>query len=217
MVDYHRSSFLQKEIATRLLSRHYPWILFGVFLLYFITFPILRMPMLITVPVAITGWFYYRRAGFVATILSTFINLILIAAYVEEPDWSQLATYPGLVIGTIFLACISIGAGYLREVIENLYQRELMLRSEERFLALLGIIIKKILEHSTWSAMNEDNWSHLFFDIIHHLTNLFIADSGHLIAWEAAPARAFLLASTNSAAIPPAPDELDSVEARIAA
>ena len=217
MVDVHRSSLVEKEIATRRLSRYYPWILSGLFLLYFITFPVFKAPILISVPVLVTAWFYYRRAGLIASILSIFINLILIETFVTDPQRRGLSNSgAALITGSLFLILVSFGTGYLRELIENLYKRELMLQSEERFLALLGIIIKKILEHSSWSTLNEDHPSHLFFDIIHHLTNLFIADSGHLIGLEANPARALLLASTNSAQIPPAASDLDPVEARIA-
>ncbi len=173
--------------------------------------------MLVLVPVLATGWFYYRRAALIASIFSIFLNLILIEILIPAPEWERAAINgPAVVMGSVFLILLSAGIGYLREVIENLYRRELMLQSEERFLALLGIIIKKILEHSSWSTLDDNRSNHLFFDVIHHLTNLFVADSGRLIGWEAAQAGTLLLASTSSRQIPPASDDLDPVEARIA-
>ena len=211
MVDYHRGFFTDKYIATRALSRYYPWILSSLFLLYFLTFPVLQEPILICIPVVITGWFYYWRAGIFACLIATLINLILIQAYLGNAD-----TMPGLAIGTVFLLVVSFGIGYLREMIEKQYQRGRLIQSEERFLTLLGIIIKKILEHNSWSAIDEDNSNYLFFEILHYLTNLFVADSGHLIRWDGASARAVLIASTNVTEIPSAPNELDPSESRIA-
>lgn len=209
MVDYRRSSELEKKVASRAFSHFYPWILAGLFLLFFITFPIFKEPMLISIPVAATGWFYYWRAGVIASLLGILINVILTFSFKGRADWYEVLAEPGLVIGSIFLIVVSLGIGYLREVIESLHQRERLLESEERFLTLLGIMIRKILEHSNWSNLNENGSSQLFFDIAHHLTNLFVADHGHLIRWSSAPERALLVASTNADETPAARRELD--------
>ena len=217
MVDYHRSTFIRKQIATRAFSRYYPWILAGILLLYLVTFPIFKEISLISVPVLIASWFYYRRAGVIASVLSLFVNLLLLQTFLGGASWKTiLETHPILITGSTILIIASFATGYLREVIESLYWREQAVQSDERFLTLLGIIVKKILTHSGSSTPDENNASHLFFEITNHITNLFVADYGHLIRWDPAPARALLIASTNAAEIPPAYAELDPQEARIA-
>lgn len=211
MVEYHRGTFTEKYIATRALSRYYPWILAVLFLSYFLTFPILLEPMLVCIPVVAAGWLYYRRAGVIASLLATLINTVLIYTYPGDTN-----SMPQMAIGSVFLVTVSYGIGYLREVMEDLYHREKLLQSEERFLALLAIVIKKILEHSTLNASGSQETSLLFFDIIHHLTNLFVADHGHLIRWDATPGKAFLVASTSIADNAETQTELDAHKAGIA-
>lgn len=209
---------MSKRVATRELARFYPWILAGTFILYLITFPVIKEPGLISIPVLIASWFYYRRAGVIGTLLSVLINLVLLQTFVENAGWFRiLQTNSIFTIGSLILLLVSHSTGYLREVIESLYRREQQLQSEERFLSLLGIIIKKILEHSNWNTLNEGNSNVLFFDIIHHLTNLFVADQGHLIRWDSAAGRGFLLASTNSSEGPLVPGELDPQVSKIVA
>ncbi|HLO15712.1 MAG TPA: GAF domain-containing protein [Anaerolineales bacterium] len=172
---------------------------------------------MISIPVVITSWFYYKRAGVIASIFAILINLILIQIFIQEPDRHRFdITSPDLIIENIFLILVSFGTGYLREEIEHLHRWEQQLQSRERFLTLLGMIVRKILEHSSWNALNDNNSNLLFFDIINHLTNLFVADYGHIIRWDSARTKAHLIASTNSAEVPPAHYELDPQEVKIA-
>jgi signal transduction histidine kinase len=126
-----------------------------------------------------------------------------------------LETNSIFTIGSIILLLVSHSTGYLREVIESLYHREELLQSEERFLTFLAIIVKKILEHGSLGASSQ-NTGLLFFDIMHHLTNLFVADHGHLIRWDESPEKAFLVASTSSASNADTETELDAYEASLA-
>ncbi|HEX6034347.1 MAG TPA: GAF domain-containing protein, partial [Anaerolineales bacterium] len=178
-------------IATRSLARFYAWILAGLVMLYIVTFPIFQSAILISVPAAVAGWFYYRRGGAVASIVAFLLNLILADRFIEHWSWGTLFDpRNGFLIGHIFVGVISILMGYLRGVFENIFQLEKKLRSQERFLGLSNMIVKKIL------APNKPD--RLFDDIVNHLTNLFVADYGYITRWDPIQEKPLLIAATNS-------------------
>ena len=178
-------------IATRSLARFYAWILIGLVILYLVTFPILKSPILISVPVMVASWFYYRRGGILASILAVILNLFLINRFIGRLNWATLSELQnGYLIGHGFVVVISMLIGYSRGVLENLFQLDQRLRSQERFLILSNMIVKKILAPSRPER--------LFDDIINHLTNLFVADSGCITHWDQIQEKAFLIAATNS-------------------
>lgn len=163
----------------------------GLVVLYVLTFPIFQSAILVTVPAAVAGWFYYRRGGALAAILAVFLNLFLIHRFIAPVSWTTLLDPAnGLLIGHIFVAIISIMMGYLRGVFENVFKLERRLHAQERFLSLSNMIVKKILSPS--------NPEKLFDDIVNHLTNLFIADFGHITRWDHAQGKPLLLAATNA-------------------
>jgi Signal transduction histidine kinase regulating C4-dicarboxylate transport system len=191
MADKQFSTPFEELIATRSLVRLYPWILTGLVILYLITFPIFKSPILVSIPVVVAGWFYYRRGGIVASTLAVVLNLFLLNRFVGQSNWNTLFTLKdGFLIGHVFVAIISIIIGYLRGVFEHLFQLNQRLRSQERFLTLSNMIIKKILVPSKPDR--------LFDDIVHHLTNLFVADYGYIARWDHIREKAFLIATTDS-------------------
>ncbi|HSL45124.1 MAG TPA: GAF domain-containing protein [Anaerolineales bacterium] len=179
----------EELIATRALARFYAWIVAGLVILYVVTFPVLQSAIMVSVPVAVAGWFYYRRGGILAAILAIPLNVYLIDRFVGDLSWSTIFNLQtGFLIGHIFAAVASIMIGYLREVFENIFRLNQRLRSQERFLALSNMMVKKIL--------SPDRPGKLFDDIVIHLTNLFVADYGYISRWDHVREKAFLIAAT---------------------
>lgn len=184
------TDFIQEIIATRSLARFYAWILAGLFLLYVSTFFIFKSIILVSIPVFVAGWFYYRRGGFLAAILALVLNLFLVNRFIEPLTWNTwFDLRNGFLIGHLFVAIISILMGFLRGVFENLFQLNQRLHSQERFLSLSNMIVKKILAPSKPER--------LFDDIVNHLTNLFVADYGYITRWDPIQNKMVLIAATN--------------------
>ncbi len=179
----------EELIATRSLARFHAWIVAGLVLLYLITFPVFKSPMLVSVPVVVAGWFYYWRGGILGSILAFVLNLFLINWFTGQLAWKILFDFNGgFLLGHALVAIFSIMIGYARGVLENLCRLDQHLRSQERFLTLSNMIIKKILV--------PDRPDSLFDDIVNHLTNLFVADCGYITRWDHVQGKAFLIAST---------------------
>ena len=179
----------QERIATRSSARFYPWIIAGLVILYLITFPILKTPMLVSVPALVVGWFYYRRGGILASILAFALNLFLVNWFIRQSTWNTLFDLKnGFLIEHIFVVIVSIMIGYLRRVFESLFWLDQKLSLQERFLTLSNMIVKKILM--------PDQPDRLFDDIVNHLTNLFVADCGYIVRWDHIQEKAFLIATT---------------------
>jgi signal transduction histidine kinase len=199
----------QQNIATRSIARFYVWILAGLVILYISTFPILKSVILVSIPVFVAGWFYYRRGGILATVLASVLNVFLINRFIGPLTWNTLLDLKnGFLIGHIFVAIVSMLIGYLRGVFENLFQLNQRLRSQERFLSVSNMIVKKILAPSKPER--------LFDDMVNHLTNLFVADCGCITRWDPIQEKFFLIAATNSTEGPSLNFELTPNEARIA-
>ena len=208
MAATHPGTSFAERMATRPLARFHAWIVAGVLLLYLITFPIFKAPILISVPAAIAGWFYYSRGGLLASSLAVFINLFLIHRFIGPVSWDTVFTLQnGFLIGHVLTAIISMGIGYSRGVLENLFQLNQRLQLQERFLTLSNMIIKKILV--------PDRTDRLFNDMVNHLTNLFVADYGYIIRWDHIQKRAFLIAATDSIEDSSQNVELNPNEARL--
>jgi len=198
----------EELIATRSLARFHAWILTGLVILYLITFPILKSPLIVSVPVIVAGWFYYRRGAIIGSILAVVLNVFLFNQLIGQLNWSVLFDLQnGYLIGHIFVAVVSITIGYLRKVFERVFQLNQRLRSQERFLTLSNMIVKKIL-----SPSKPDR---LFNDMVNHLTNLFVADYGYITRWDHIQEKAFLIAATNSLEGVALNNELSPDEARI--
>lgn len=181
----------EEGIAARSLGRFYAWILAGLVILYIVTFPIFKSPILVSIPVTVAGWFYYRRGAIVASVLAVALNLFLIHLFVGPLNWDTVFALPnGFLIGHLFAAIVGIAIGYLRRIFENVFKLDKRLKSQERFLVLSNIITKKILAPA--------HPEKLFNEIANHLTNLFVADHGYIIRWDPIQEKPFLIAATNS-------------------
>jgi signal transduction histidine kinase len=181
----------QAIIANTSLARFRAGILAGWVILYLITFPSFQAPILIAIPAAVAGWVYYATGGILASILAFGVNLFLYDRFIGQLNLDFLFDLKnGFLIGHIFVACISTAIGYLRKILEDIFQLNKRLRSQERFLSLSNMIVKKILTLS--------HPERLFDDIVNHLTNLFVADYGYITRWDPIQKRMFLVAATNA-------------------
>lgn len=195
-------------LATRSRARFYAWIVAGLFILYIVTFPVFQSAILVAVPVTVAGWFYYRRGGALAFILALILNLFLMDQFIGPWSWRTLFELKnGVLIGHILVGLVSILIGYLREIFESVFQLNERLKSQERFLSLSNMIVRKILTPS--------NPDRMFDDIVNHLTNLFVADSGYITRRDHLQEKSFLIAATNSVGGSPLNIELSPDEAKI--
>jgi signal transduction histidine kinase len=208
MVAKQQTAPFAELIATRALVRFYAWILAGWVFLYIATFPLFKSFLLIAVPVVIAGWFYYRRGGLIASGLAFVLNLVLSHWWIDPVSWDLIFEVTnGFLVGHIFLLALGVIIGYLREVFESIFQLNKRLTSQERFLSLSNMIVRKILAPSKHDQ--------LFDDVVNHLTNLFVADYGYITRWDPLQAKALLLASTNVTEIAPLQDQLSIYETEI--
>lgn len=199
---------LEEVIATRSLARYHAWILAGLVVLYIATFPIFKSPILVSVPVLVAGWFFYTRGGLLAAVIGIVLNVFLFNQFIGTMSWSYLIEPAnGYLIGHFLVAAVSALVGYLRGVFENLFQLNQRLRSQERFLSLSNMIVKKILMPNIPGR--------LFDSMADHLTNLFMADCGYIVRWDHVQEKAFLLAVTNPLETSALNTELDRNEAKV--
>lgn len=190
MASEQPATSFAERIASRSLARFYAWIVAGLVILYFLTFPIFQSPILVAVPAAVTGWFYYRRGAILASILAVILNLFLISRFIGALSWSTLFDLQnGYLIEHVLVLLISLTFGYLRGVFENIFQLDRRLHSQERFQGLSNMIVKKILAPSKPDR--------LFDDTVNHLTNLFVADYGYITRWDPVQKKSFLIAATH--------------------
>ena len=176
-------------VVERKHARFYPWILAGLVFLYIVTFPFLKNPVLVAVPVAVTGWFYYQRAGFLGGLFSFFINLLLIDLYIYEINWRTVEQIEnGLAIGHVFVMIIGVAFGFLRTELEHLHKNYQRTSSQERMLILINMIVRDILEGKDLQES--------YFRMLTHLANLFVADYAYLIYWQGAEFQSEILSST---------------------
>ncbi|MGZ9234555.1 MAG: GAF domain-containing protein, partial [Anaerolineales bacterium] len=187
----HLEELVEKLIETKPLVRFHAWIIAGLVILYLVTFPFFKAPILVSVPVIVAGAFYYWRGGLIASTLALVLDLFLTKQFMGGSYQDTLLDLRnGFLIGHILVALVSIAVGYLRQVFENFFQLNKRLRSQERFLSLSNMIAKEILSPSKPDT--------LFNDMVNHLTNLFVADSGYIIRWDPIHEKAFLIAATHS-------------------
>ncbi len=197
-----------ERIATRSFAPFYTWILGGLVILYIATFPIFKSVLLSVVPTAVAGWFYYRRGALIASGLAFFLNLFFTHWWIEPLSWGTVFNITnGFLLGHFLAAAVSLIIGYLREAFQNVFQLNKRLQSQERFLSLSNMIVRKILAPSKRDQ--------LFDDVVNHLTNLFVADHGYITRWDPMQAKAILLASTNVTEIAPLKAQIRIYETEI--
>ena len=187
---FNKLSELSEAIATRKLARYYPWILLGVILVYVLTFPIFKYPALVIIPVLLAGWFYYQRGGLIASAVAVICDYFLITTFISGFDVGRLSGFANDVVGHLILTGLGTGIGYIRREFESFYRVDRQLRSRERHLTLVNITTRDLFEMK--------NSGEVYYHLLVHLANLFVADYAHLTHWDESGQFVALLASTKS-------------------
>jgi len=156
---------------------------------------------LITVPVILAGWYFGRIAGLASSLAATILNAILVRSLLGE-NWIAWLAYGWP--GNILLAGVGYIAGVLKYRSLEKTKVEKKLRERERHLSQLNILTQNILDPRYPELM--------YFHLISHLTNLFVADYGHLVLWDANVQQAILMACTQALEIPASGIPLEEAE-----
>lgn len=201
---------LEEFVTTEARAHLRAGVIAGLFVFYLLTFPAIKASLLVCVPVFLTAWFYGRRRGLVASLLAFLLNLFLIEWFTQRSIWQVLPDLRnGFLIGHVVVALLSLGIGAARERVEELLRLKQQLLSQERFIGLSNIIVKKIL-----APTRPDR---LYDDIINHLTNLFVADYGLITEWDPVEEKCLIVAATHASREAYTGRELPPDESQIAA
>lgn len=181
-----QSSFME-TIGKRRLERFYPWILFGLTILYLLTFRLVS-PILVSVPAILAGWFYYQRGAMIGSIAATAVNVAIVNSGLLDLDPAGLNLRYSFWLGHLFVFIIAIVVGYLRDQLERQYRFDLRVQFRERHLILVNMATKQILE----GGKQED----IYYKLLTHLANLVTADHACLMVWDNASQTLLLAATT---------------------
>jgi signal transduction histidine kinase len=196
-------------VGERKAAKFHPWIIVGLVVLYIVSFPILKAPILVTIPAVVYAWFYYRKGGLIASALAFSVNILLFNVYLDKVTWNALLNFDnGILLGHLFVLLVSIGIGYLREIIEGYYHATNQLYKRERHLVLTNMATKDILAG--------DSLRDIYYRLLTHLTNLFTADYAYLTRFDDASQKIHIVDTTRSIQqsfqnVPLEPGEADMV------
>ncbi len=166
-------------------------IVLGLTILYIATFPFLAeiggsvSAALISIPVAVAGWYFGINAGLLASFLGIVLSTVLLSNF-DGRNWStwMVIGWPGNLM--------VIGVGYLTGRLHKEFAGRTRildeLQSRDRYLTLINMTIRDIL--------TPQNINDRYHYLVTHLVNLFVADYAYLVRWDAMRERAILMAST---------------------
>jgi signal transduction histidine kinase len=163
----------------------------GMLFLYVATFRINQGALgdigaaLITVPVAVAGWYFGRTIGLAVGLASIILNSVLIHIAVGN-DWFEWLVYGWP--GNLMLLTVGYGTGVLKIRSDRQKQIEAKMRARERYLTLVKLTTSDILNVTNLADRN--------YSTVTHFVNLFVADNGYLVRWDATRERASLITST---------------------
>lgn len=157
----------------------------------------------IAIPVGLAGWFFGLWTGLVASLIGIVLSALLLSVYAGFVWQNLIDSWPGFALMIIF----AYGAGYLHE--ESVARKRISseITSRKRFIALISIATRKII--------NTKDLDDAYFRLVSHLTNLFVADYAYLIRWNEAKQQAVLVASTSFLEQPFSPAILKPEEASV--
>jgi signal transduction histidine kinase len=163
----------------------------GFTFIYILTFHILLdflgsiASALISIPVALAGWYFGINSGLLAGFSGIALNTVLLSLIEGGPWYSWIVNYwPGNLV-IILLGYI---AGRVQHELGDHAKALEELRSHERYLALVNLATQNILD----SRNLEDTYYYL----VRNLADLFGADYAHFFRWDVIQKQAILAAST---------------------
>jgi signal transduction histidine kinase len=140
---------------------------------------------LISIPVALTGWYFGVNGGLIAGFLGIVLNTVILTLF-EGGPWHLwiVDSWPG---NSMVILLGYIAGRVQKEFTDHAHALE-ELRSHERYLALVNLATQNILVTK--------NLDDTYYYLVTSLTNLFGADYAHFFRWDANQNQAILIAST---------------------
>lgn len=140
---------------------------------------------LVAIPVALAGWYFGLGGGVTAGLLGILLVTFFLAWFTDRGWGYWLAVGSP---GSLMLLGVGIISGWVNKGYAERHRIVDELRSRERSLSLLNITTRDILVPREPGEM--------YFYLVNHLANLFVADYAHLIRWDAHREQVRLVAST---------------------
>jgi signal transduction histidine kinase/uncharacterized protein YigA (DUF484 family) len=140
---------------------------------------------LITIPVALTGWYFGKGSGFVSSLIGAILNALLSQIHIGG-EWFTWLIYGWP--GNLFLVITGYGSALFKEKSEEQAIIVSQLQLRERYLSLIGISTQDILIAADLETK--------YYSLTHHLVNMLVADYGHLILWDERQQTSILMATT---------------------
>jgi signal transduction histidine kinase len=175
---------------------HHAWqkwtLVVGLFVMYAVIFQPLLKPVgpvisaMVVIPVIAAAWYLGIRVGLVAGIIGITLNASLLSLFVGGKSWVEWLTqyWPS----NFMVLVASYVVGLLQRVLTERTNINVELHSRERFISLMGLAVRDILD----PKIHDDT----HFSLANHLANLFVADYAYITTWNAAQGKMTLLIST---------------------
>ena len=140
---------------------------------------------LISIPVAAAGWYFGISTGIAAGVFGVLLSAVLLNL-LEGAGWLSWAVnyWPG----NLMVVVVGYLAGHLHVTSYEQAHLASELRSRERFLTLINLTTRNILNPADTNETDAN--------LLAHLVDLFTADHACLTRWDAATQRVNLVAST---------------------
>jgi signal transduction histidine kinase len=140
---------------------------------------------LISIPVALAGWYFGKNGGLIAGFLGIALNTALLTLIEGGPWQSWMVNYwPG---NSVVILLGYIAGRVQQELVDHAHALD-ELRSHERYLALVNLATQNILVSK--------NLDDTYYYLVTNLAELFGADHAHFFRWDAINKQAILVAST---------------------
>ena len=140
---------------------------------------------LIVIPVAVTGWYFGPRVGFLAGLAGVILNLGLFFLF---HGTTVLASLTGEWSENVLVLVLGYSVGLMHKELSERNRIRTELNSRERFISILGLAARDILNPGT----SDDK----YFSLARHLVNLFVADYAYIAQWNPLQGKMTVLAST---------------------
>lgn len=166
-------------------------IILGLFALYIVSSRFILETLgdigaaLITIPIALTGWYFGKGIGFVSSLIGAILNALLSQIHIGG-EWLTWLIYGWP--GNLLLVITGYGSALFKERTEEQAIIVSQLQLRERYLSLIGISTQDILVAADLETK--------YYSVTHHLVNMLVADYGHFITWDERQQTSILMATT---------------------
>ena len=121
--------------------------------------------------------------------LAFVVDLALVEFYTKQIAWRVLTDLNDIFLfGHLLVLAVGVFSGYFREAVELSFQAAEKNRLRERQLILINMAVRDILERN--------HPDELYFRLLTHLCNLFVADYAYMTSWDETADQVSLVAGT---------------------